>query len=297
MALLPARNILDGTALPVTSLMKTSLGSLRDYLADLLGTDSSNKAAARIALGAAESGANSSITSLSAVTSINGGQLAGMRNRIINGNFSINQRSVSGVVTLAAGAYGHDRWKAGASGCTYTFSTTANVTTLTITAGSLIQVIEGLNLESGTFALSWTGTATGKIGAGSYSASGVTGAITGGTNTNIEFSTGAVSKVQLEFGSVATPFEQRPYGMELMLCQRYYEIGACKAGMGGATTVSTSVLYAVEKRATPSLTYYTSPQGAATFTPAGLDWTNSRGFSPYITGNTLNFAFAAAAEL
>ena len=28
--------------------------------------------------------------------------------------------------------------------------------------------------------------------------------------------------VQLEIGSVATPFEQRPYGMELALCQRYY---------------------------------------------------------------------------
>ena len=31
-----------------------------------------------------------------------------------------------------------------------------------------------------------------------------------------------VGDVQLEIGSVATPFEQRPYGMELALCQRYY---------------------------------------------------------------------------
>lgn len=64
MALLPARNILDGTALPVTSQMKTALGSLRDYCSDLLGTDSSNKAAARAALGAAASGANTDITSI-----------------------------------------------------------------------------------------------------------------------------------------------------------------------------------------------------------------------------------------
>lgn len=35
---LPARNIFDGTALPVTSTMKSSLGSLRDFLAGLLGT-------------------------------------------------------------------------------------------------------------------------------------------------------------------------------------------------------------------------------------------------------------------
>lgn len=30
------------------------------------------------------------------------------------------------------------------------------------------------------------------------------------------------SQMQIETGSVATPFERRPYGTELMLCQRYY---------------------------------------------------------------------------
>lgn len=32
----------------------------------------------------------------------------------------------------------------------------------------------------------------------------------------------AISEVQLEVGEVATPFEYRPYGVELALCQRYY---------------------------------------------------------------------------
>ena len=32
-----------------------------------------------------------------------------------------------------------------------------------------------------------------------------------------------ITQVQLEEGSVATPFEQRPIGTELALCQRYYE--------------------------------------------------------------------------
>lgn len=33
----------------------------------------------------------------------------------------------------------------------------------------------------------------------------------------------AFAQVQLEEGSVATPFENRPYGLELSLCQRYYQ--------------------------------------------------------------------------
>lgn len=156
------------------------------------------------------------------VSTLNGGMLSGFRNAIINGNFGINQRGVSGTVTLAAGAYGHDRWKAGASGCTYTFATVENVTTITITAGSLIQVVEGLNLMTGDYSLSWQGTAQGKIGAGSYGNSGITGAVTGGTNLNIEFGTGTLRLVQLEKGSVATPFEFRSIGQEEQLCYRYY---------------------------------------------------------------------------
>jgi hypothetical protein len=31
-----------------------------------------------------------------------------------------------------------------------------------------------------------------------------------------------VTGVQLEVGTVATPFERRQYGQELLLCQRYY---------------------------------------------------------------------------
>ena len=173
------------------------------------------------------------------VSTINGVAI-GVLNAIINGNFGINQRGVSGTVTLAAGVYGHDRWKAGASGCTYTFATVDNVTTLTISAGSLIQVIEGLNLQSGTYTLSWTGTAQGKIGAGSYGASGITGTAVGGTNLNIEFGTGTVSLVQLEKGSTATPFEFRSIGQELALAQRYYETSwTTQVGSNNQTVNST----------------------------------------------------------
>jgi hypothetical protein len=191
------------------------------------------------------------------ISQINGGPI-GVINAIINGNFQVNQRGVSGTVTLAAGAYGHDRWKAGASGCTYTFATVNNVTTLTITAGSLIQVIEGLNLYSGTYALSWSGTAQGKIGAGSYSGSGVTGSVTGGTNLNIEFNTGTLSLVQFEPGTEVSPFERRDYGRELMMAQRYYWrtliAGSGNAG-GGGSIPRVSFSYPQTMRAAPTLSW------------------------------------------
>jgi hypothetical protein len=220
-------------------------------------------------------GANTDITSLSGVTSINAGPLGGFRNRIINGNFSVNQRSVTGTVVLTAGVYGHDRFKAGASGCTYTFSTTANVTTLTISAGSLVQVVEGLNVQSGNHVLSWVGTATGKIDAGSFSASGVTGTLTGGTNCTVEFSTGTLSKVQLEPGSTATTFEQRPYGVELAQSQRYYELIYSLSGVAfSTTTISVGGAFKVTKRATPTMalvgsTPYIGQPNIGNFTGSG----------------------------
>ena len=146
-----------------------------------------------------------------------------VENKVINGNFDINQRAVSGTVSLAAGEYGHDRFKGGAGGATYTFATSANVTTLTVSAGTLQQVIEGANLQSGTHVLSWTGTAQGKIDSGSLAASGVTGTATGGTNLTVEFATGTISKVQLEVGSNASTCEQLPIHQTLGLCQRYYQ--------------------------------------------------------------------------
>jgi hypothetical protein len=203
------------------------------------------------------------------ISTINGGAI-GTKNVIIDGNFNVNQRGVSGTVTLAAGAYGHDRWKGGASGCTYTFATVANVTTLTISAGSLVQVVEGLNLQSGTYTLSFSGTAQGKINGGSFSASGVTGTATGGTNMTIEFNTGTLSLVQLEKGSTATAFDYRPYGTELALCQRYYvqwggssafssyggNLGQCNSTINATIRVPVPV----PMRSSPTISYVGTPR-------------------------------------
>lgn len=211
------------------------------------------------------------------------------KNRLINAQLLINQRGVSGTVTLAAGAYGHDRFKAGASGCTYTFATTNNVTTLTISAGSLQQVIEGLNLESGTYTLSWTGTVQGKIGAGSYGASGITGSITGGTNTTIEFNTGTLSLPQLEVGSTATSFDYRPYGTEFILCCRYYqklvEPSLCGYAPTGTAVWRMGGVLPVQMRSSGTVTITGNPPiqsaGATSLSSVGTNYSNN--------GNSIEF--------
>jgi hypothetical protein len=151
---------------------------------------------------AAEAGVNNSITALGGLATA----IGGTRNRIINGNFAVNQRAVSGTVTLGAGAYGHDRWKAGASGCTYTFNANGIVT---ITAGSLMQVVEGANVEGGQYTLNnGGGTAQMRVAINSAAPSGayangplITSAATAGQNITVEFTTGTVGLVQLEPGT------------------------------------------------------------------------------------------------
>jgi len=156
-------------------------------------------------------------------------------NRLINPNFTVNQRVATGTVVLAAGAYGFDRWKAGASGCTFTFAVSANVTTLTISAGTLMQVIEGANLQSGVHVLSWTGSALGRIDAGSYSASGVTGTASGGTNQTIEFAAGTLVMPRYNQGA-ASSVQFLPVGLELALCQRYYVTSYIGVGVGSVSS-------------------------------------------------------------
>jgi len=76
------------------------------------------------------------------------------------------------------------------------------------------------------------------------------------SNTNIF----AITNVQLEIGPVATPFEQRPIGMELALCQRYalkleqnafWGIGYLRTG---GTNSYGIIPTPVSMRATPSVT-------------------------------------------
>lgn len=250
---------------------------------------------------------------LTALASINGGQIAGLRNRIINGSMAIDQRNSGVAQTITAGAalaYTVDRF--------YGYSTGANVTgqqvagtspnaylyrftgAASVTKIGFAQRIEDLNcqdlagktaklsvdlsnsllttvtwaayyantantfgsLASPTRTLISTGTFTVTSTLTRYNTS-ITIPSAATTGIEIELSVAAqisgtwsIGNFQLELGSTATTFEQRSYGLELMLCQRYYETGLYASGLIalGATNILGQIGFFVPMRTTPTMT-------------------------------------------
>jgi len=70
-----------------------------------------------------------------------------------------------------------------------------------------------------------------------------------------------IANVQLEVGSVATPFEYRSYGEELALCQRYYQTGNPNmiAHVVNSGLLTLPIHPTVSFRASPSVEFITSP--------------------------------------
>lgn len=104
-----------------------------------------------------------------------------------------------------------------------------------------------------------------------------------------------IDAVQMEEGSVATPFEQRPIGLELSLCQRYYEntysngVGVGSASVLGAKFSQVGVANAAQgftfiepKRIPPTVTIY-SPSGTLNCVWTNTD-TNGGNVSAYNIG-------------
>ena len=97
--------------------------------------------------------------------------------------------------------------------------------------------------------------------------------------TNLMATNGAtfqITGVQLEAGSVATPFERRPYGTELALCQRYYEKSYNQSVLPGTATLDGgflttridsvgggSAFFKVAKRSAPTVTVYSPTSGTS----------------------------------
>jgi hypothetical protein len=91
-----------------------------------------------------------------------------------------------------------------------------------------------------------------------------------------------ITGVQLEVGSVATPFERRPYGTELALCQRYYQKPGNAIWRGNNSSATGNFYYwmpfATTMRAAPTMGVGTptySNAGSATFfnaSPAGAEF-------------------------
>jgi len=66
-----------------------------------------------------------------------------------------------------------------------------------------------------------------------------------------------ITGVQLELGSVATPFEVRPYPVEMELCQRYYQVigsGDAYGTFTGTTTATLAYIFKVPMRVIPTPT-------------------------------------------
>jgi hypothetical protein len=207
------------------------------------------------------------------------------RNKIINGNLKsarvINQRGATSIAPSGSTGYTYDRWYYD-DGSNY-----------------LYQGIEDLNVNNGTYVISWEGDdliahwaleddndTTPPYTAGPDSAltwNQVSKNSTFTINENpehgkhlwIRFSldTGGdfanLDKVQVEEGTVPTPFEHRPIGTELALCQRYYQKSFAltqtpaqndsnnhfnfSLAADGASNGTTSYIFPVEMRAAPTI--------------------------------------------
>ena len=183
--------------------------------------------------------------------------------------------------------------------------------------GILLYFSVGSGSSRANTAGAWTGTQY------SFGATGATSVV--GTNGATFYITG----VQLEAGSVATPFERRSYSIEQLLCARYYhtnvEIGTLPSKGGGSyfdgviasvvnsgTTESTAYRFPVPMRTVPTISIWTPNNGTAgqawseitqanvAFSVAATSKQLANGANPTgsaISGNRYYFHYAANAEL
>lgn len=116
-------------------------------------------------------------------------------------------------------------------------------------AGMIVRFGLGVGSNFSETAGSW-------VAAQKFSATGSTSVV--GTNGATWYITG----VQLEAGTVATPFERRQYGQELALCQRYYAAivgGDAVGSFWSATAAFLSQKLPATMRTTPTISFPSGP--------------------------------------
>jgi hypothetical protein len=158
--------------------------------------------------------------------------------------------------------------------------------------------------------------------AGSWSANGFASATGAVSVVGTSGATFYITGVQLEAGSVATPFERRPYGTELALCQRYYEKSYNMSEVPGAAAIPglcllvdisdngiTGCKFKATKRASPTVQIWaltgvanriqresatTDTVTAINVSESGVDYLSH---SSPVAGRVWFYQFAAASEL
>lgn len=273
------------------------------------GTNTTQLATTAYVVSQATAKAGDTMTGDLTVPSLNGGPLAGAKNRLINGGMRIDQRNSGASISSGVGAvtYTVDRWYVYATGAAVSAQRVASSnTTFTYalrvigaasnTGVSIGQRIEAQNsydlagrtvtlsfyaASSASVTLTWKAyyaSATDNFATKTQSNTGTqatTATMTkysttftlpaaATTGIAIEFSVASLTSgsiditgVQLETGSVATPFERRNYVEEVLLAQRYFQyFGAGTTGQEEtATTVSIAGQFLVVMRAAATATF------------------------------------------
>jgi hypothetical protein len=292
------------------------------------------------------------------MASLNGGPLAGFRNRLINGDFRIWQRGTNITETLGTGSVKYvsvDRWAFKSSSVTQnvrvarngnpiaeapaTWAMQLDQATVSLDEVRFIQCIElprtgyadefkvgttwtvsvysdaDLTSRTPSYGFADDSFRTNNVGGGNieswqslggnrYKATFTINVVPVGTSTLFYIfdapPTGPTTLnyacYQLEPGPVATPFEHRPIGTELALCQRYFfrapnaflAICASSGVVSGSSYTNTAQL-PVAMRATPTGSNFTSIGGAAEMpTPTAFNIASnvSVGISVAASGNS-----------